>query len=1250
MIQRNNKRYLDTGRIIRKSLIKAQIAAGETQNLFNKPYANAELINRFESVQNVRDDYQNEIFHVYKIDDVGNKIFLSKEAGENLNLNPNLKSFRLSNTTQKIPNTRYRTPREIYKFLDNDGKKNILVRDNRDVIKTISKNSLYDVNFINCSLEFVISDQIQIRQTFISNREINDIKVKLDIPNNLLLPSQIADIVMYFLDNEDRTGYFNKIPQQINNISGNFLIHVVNSPNNNSMAQTLLNDGGEYYLYKNVNYSEMQTRTISKKINVPNGCNCVIETLKDILNSPENSLRKHGNKKIFKEELKKMEYEYLNNGNIPSFDILCEFFEKTKTNYCIYNYTNTADKRENKTFKPREKTFNFAIYNQHIYYIINDDGFENAQNCLIANDKYLILDERRFIRGFHKLLKEQKNKLPTYEIIKVVEKNKGFDAVIEIYKNDSTIYVKDDDKFTNSNLFKICQSLNIEYSEYITESTIISSILRSREIKETKSFFLHDCVSIDNVYSEDLDEVEDNYITVDFNKYYSNILLSIDKIPIVNNLTNKPEIYKSGEDIHDDYIYSIEIIDENYNLHFKNDDIYIGKVLNTPYYKNIFKKMLLDGKIKIIDKIKCEWVPNYYKSIIDELFKIVIDSENQNDMASTVKNICNKTIGNFQRGRPTEFKKIKYHMVEKNEAVNFHHGENDNKHPYKTKDAHYSLFFDVEETKNTHFNVLENHRPLRSYIMNLSWLNIAKFIQDNNIHEDDIVQINTDSITFLNKKIDPRTLKEHDFITMEEFGDIAGLKKLKDLKYKKEDEIYYNGKYDKLINEIKKAQIIDDANFRLHGLKIQEYKKYDSSLFIKPNKISFMNDIKKPDGGKLYVNLGYAGCGKSYKIEKLINKFTEDGQTYVLLAPLNKVLRMYANEINKNSFQKIIFNKLIPIEDNIIIDEFYLINSYQMRHIINWLYTHNKNIYLFGDIYQLPPITRIYTNNKGEEEEIETEEIDDKYKLNMEFLKSISTEFNYYLDTDANYRNNFNFDVYKEFIKNEYTEEEQRNLINYFINDRCNAETAKLICYRNSTKNRINYECLLTNKQEFNKNKISGSNIPLIAKKNYKLNENIIINSKDEYNLTVKDKKYIISYEDINNNIIEFDMDHKKIISVFDVGYCLNLYNIQGQTMTNYKFILDDIFFLNKKATAKYNTVGAFYVLLSRIKEELTDNKITIQQIQEIKNNKDNKSIIINDKKNDKKNDILRATNTGKINNEIKKNCRNNANINIKFI
>jgi hypothetical protein len=1216
---------------IRKSVIKKQLQTGETVNLFNEPTSKKEAKNLFGNTYNK--DLITHIYQLFEKDNNGNTIFNVKNEAQYINLNKNPKSFRKPNLTQNIKGDRNnKTYKPIYNHLNLNGNTNILIRDNEDNIKNISKNALYDVNNIHLELIFEVSDQGVEKRYIIPNSKINEIKQILQIPlNNKLLPNQIFKIIDIFLrGDEDNNidGYFSNFPN-ISNLSTSCFITVKDTENNNSMRLKLKRDGDQYYLYSNIrNYTDMKNifENISTGINIPHGRNCVIETLKYIYNN----LLPNGNKRIFKKELENIEQKYIKNNKIPTYKILVDFLETTKTNFKIFNWTDKNDSNSN-IFDIKKKIFNFIVYNSHLYLIENDNKFEKIKNSLDTNDKYLILNETKFNNKFNNLLKEKTQP----KIIKINKEFGTMNADITSYEDNKIIYVKNDKNNTEINLLYLCQMFNIVYNPYITESNFIEKILTDNKIKQTKSFYLYNHSSKDIIYSENIPDPE-NFITFDYNKYYSNILLSLDKIPIVNNLIHKTEKY-NGETIDDNYFYSIEILDNNYNLWFKNDELFFGKVLNTEYYKPLLSKMIKENKLKIVDKIKCEWIGNYYKPIIEKLFEIVEFTENKNNILSTIKNIINKTIGKFQLNKP-DINEIynNIHIEENNGVINYHHNDNENYYNYNNDDKQYKIFYVLEEKKNNYFNVLENHRPLRTLILNLSWLNMLKFVVDNNIDDIDIFQINTDSLTIRNLKDNPN-YENNDFSN----SYLDNNNKKKKIKYNKNDEIYYNGKYNKLIEEIEKKQ--ETNKYNLYGVKIQEFKKYNETLSIIPNNISFIEDIQKHNN-KFVVNLGYAGSGKSYKIDILIKQFKEKKQSYILLAPLVKVLKLYDININKNTVQHYFKNNKIPIEENIIIDEFYLINSYDMRYIINWLYTHKKNIYLYGDIFQLPPIfnkcNKQLNNNDEELNDDEEEENEpEKNTLNIDFLKSISTEFYYYLDTDENKRNNFNFDVYDKFIKNEYTEQEQKKIINHFINNRCDTTKKYInICYRNYTKNEINNEYLLRNNQQFNKNNISGDNIPLISKKNYKVNDDIIICAKDEFILSVNDNKFLLSFVNFNNNLITFEMEQNKIFKLFNVAYCLNLYNIQGQTLTNFNYILDDVYFLNNDN--KYNIKGAFYTLISRIKEPLTNNKITSEDINniliesDIKINNNNNNIFIKKNieykfgKNEEKNQTKKRNNT----------------------
>ena len=1156
---------------------------GRVVNLFGNDEYVKDLKNVFGD--NYKNTILNKIYFLFTKNINGEIHFNVKEQAQNMNISKNPRSYRKQNLKRKLTKKdqlidptisnldiyNSKTLKEIVNFKDAVNNNNMLVIGNEDIIKKISPNVIYDVSFIKINVEINISDGTFWRHIIISKFTLNEWKQQiLNYPvNKGLKPAEIKEIITGRLIGDNYfTGLNGKIPGYLTTFPGhfhgqldyNFQVHL----DNGGMTQTLKRDGANYYLYNDIHkYTDMNNFFSSIYINIPENKNCVIETLKYIYDNFIIIRKK--NLKLFYKELKILETLYINNNIIPTYKKLIEFLEITQTNYKIFNFINNTDTSSN-IFKPKEKIFNFIVYNQHLYLIDNETEFNNIKNSLDANDKLVILTDNLFDIKFNNIVND--NKKP--KILKMNKNNISLSGDILVFEDNKKVYIKDDENKTQTNLLYLCQVFNIKYEPlFMTESNFINFVLKSDKISDTKSFYLYNHTSTEILYSEDVKDYE-NTLTFDFNKYYSNILLSLDKIPIINILCNNALKYDKGDEIDNNYIYSIKILDNRYNLWFPNDDIYFGSILNTAYFKPIVDKMLKNNELVIIDKISCEWIKNYYQPIIKKLFNVIEKTDNNNNISKTIKNIINRTIGKFNNCKPDIMENINNIHIEKDdEIVNYNYTCNENFYNYQINDNKFKLFFDIEYKKNNSFNVLENHKPLRTLIINLSRLNIIKFILDNNIDEKDIIQINTDSITVRNFKKKPN-------------------KNNKKQKFYLEDEIYYNGKYENLRMKI----INEQDKYLLYNVKIQDYKKYSNTDNIKPNNISFVNDTIKHNN-KFIINLGFAGVGKSFKINEIIQEIVVKKEKYILLAPLHKVLKLYNYDINKQTIQYYTRNNKIPEEQNVIIDEFYLINFKDFRYIINWLYSHNKTIYLYGDIYQLPPVD-IISNS------------DIKPLLNIEFLESISTIFTAYDDKDKNHRNNFLFDVYREFIKNEYTQSEQINIINYFINDRCDeTKPFKIICYKNETKDRINNEYLTINNQIFYKDDktneiiIKGLNIPLICKKNIKINENITICAKDEYFLNVKNNKYILSLENIKN-FVEFELEPEKIYKLFDVAYCLNLYNIQGQTLPNYKFILDDVYFLNN--TNKFNITGGFYTLLSRITEKITDKKITINDINIIKN------------------------------------------------
>lgn len=1192
--------------IPKKRPLRKNQKTGRTKNFYGIEKPIIELKNIF------GDNYENLMLkHHYKqfreLED-GTFEFIADKQIKDLDIQKNMRSFKITNFTENVKghnNIKRIKQKVIFKEL---GGKNILnIRDGASQIfneLTSNNKSLWDVERISFIVSVLISGVLEEREVKMHINEINYFKNKLNIPlNSKLTPRQIVEIMYIKIwGGEDNNGQviggwvdgFSlddddfEIKELPNGTIGDIKIR------NTAKIQKLTKDGDKYFLLNNIrHYKDLSNYFNAVEIPINEGQNCVIETLKHI----QKTYTLKGIKKIFKAELEKMETKFIKNNEIPTYKNLIEFCENVKINYDFRNFTDLKDKSSN-NFN-NEKTIYSVIYDHHIYLIEDYKQFNKIFESIGTNEKYSILESLNFDKELNKLL--DNNILPkiiTIDNYTTTKKNLSTTEILT-YKYNDIVFLKDDENKTISNLLYLCQAFNIKYTPFITEFNFITEVLRQNNIKVPKSFFPYSQSSCEVLYSQEIkEEDEQNFIIIDKNFAYGSIMAENELIPIINILIHNYSKCEEGEEIQNDYLYSIEVLKDN--LFFKTSDNYFGHILNNEYIKKIFEEARKQNFIKVVQKIKFTWVKNQYQDIFKKLMKIIHTTENNNNIRKTIKNIINFCTGKFNKCSNEINEKI-INPILKETKERTHINENETFYNFNDK---YDIYFQTEKKNNNY--TMENQKPLRTFILNNNWLKMFKFTIDNNIEHLDIYQNNTDSITIRNKKNKPLTQEEQEEADklLEEFNNsyLHKPKKIKIKKNNKEDEIYYseNGKYGYLIEQIQKERQEDKYN--LFGYKIEPFKKNKNNCMTKYNNILFDKEFYKPTN-KFVVNLAFAGIGKSYKINQFIKELEKDNKKYLLVANQNSILKLYDNNVNKKTIQKIISNKIIPDEDIIIIDEIGLFGHDIITLILEWLYKHNKDIYFYGDIYQLPPM------DFNKPKEILINGItNEQPKLNIEFLKSISTEFNYYLDTDINRRNNFSIDVYKQLINNKYTNEQIKILIKILVNDKADETKPNFlnICYTNEKRDNINNEYLSKNNQKFYKNDktkeiiIEGLNIPLISNEEIIINSNEIISPKEFIKLNVINNKYILTYENENNKIITFEMEPNKIYNSFNVAYCVNLYSIQGQTLTNYKYCLDDkeIYFMNKDN--KYNISGALYVLLSRIKETLSEKKITIEDINNI--------------------------------------------------
>lgn len=340
------------------------------------------------------------------------------------------------------------------------------------------------------------------------------------------------------------------------------------------------------------------------------------------------------------------------------------------------------------------------------------------------------------------------------------------------------------------------------------------------------------------------------------------------------------------------------------------------------------------------------------------------------------------------------------------------------------------------------------------------------------------------------------------------------------------------------------------------------------------------------------MNLGYAGCGKTYKI---INEEIKKYQDYIVLSPTHSALSEYYKEkINCSTIQKFSNIGRVPKEKVIIIDEIGMVGK-KGWNIIKMATLLNKKVICYGDFKQLPPYgssQQIYHNDKSIT-------IPGKPFYNKRIRSLLFREQTF---STKNHRNNFSNEYYDSVIENKV------NIRDEVIKYNTKLDNAQyIVAYRNKTVDK--YNDIIRKRLGFEKITDIGSKVICLTNKYVNIEEIgipkssifTIIGSKKMRSLVKKRQKKKIKHmilEDEQKNkyyIPEEDFYKKgskiqpKNIPIWKNSYALTLHRLQGSTINSYHFAKEDLYIFNicqqdhpelNKFKAKFA-----YTLISRLKK-----------------------------------------------------------------
>jgi hypothetical protein len=550
------------------------------------------------------------------------------------------------------------------------------------------------------------------------------------------------------------------------------------------------------------------------------------------------------------------------------------FCENYNINFLAYDIEKNVIGKNTVKKKSHRASLNCIAHNNHLYLLKNKYlktlKYKEVELVNNATDKLL-----EFLNnGMEPVKVKTKN---TYR------ENDEPENIILSFQVKKKLYVENPD-------YKVCHKIlkifGIEESIYptITIKTVMYLIekLYNRNVSGSiDSFFPEqDKFVKGGFHYGDLRDNYKNVKTIDKNKCYPYCLSSL---PFLIQFD-----YRQSEIIkHNKLLSPFDITKHHlYIVKPKKSSILIP---NTNIYSGDHLLFCMDQGLEIfcLEEITTNSIYNFFNEMIKDIF----------DKCSSIDEKILKDALNIYIGKFTQKKEI----IETSTSRICNEEESYTLDGYKTriKDSEYFIVENEEIKYNLH-----TRKPISIQIKDKSRRILYSQMLKLGIKEKDVVHIDTDSISFYDKKNKVKTLYNHD--------NYLGWKIIEPKLPATNNKDVYN---------------IDDLSFKLN--------------------------VYNPDQKTYYYNC-YAGVGKTYYIiNKLIPKIKND---YIVLTPSHSALKEYKKGNYKcDVIQKYEYKNATPEQNNIIIDELFLC-SHKAHDIIHKCILSNKNVFVFGDDKQLLPV------------------------------------------------------------------------------------------------------------------------------------------------------------------------------------------------------------------------------------------------------------------------------------------------------
>lgn len=528
----------------------------------------------------------------------------------------------------------------------------------------------------------------------------------------------------------------------------------------------------------------------------------------------------------------------------------------------------------------------FMAYNNHLYPINGRRPMKHKKDKSKLKKVFIENEYTINKRGIMKIKTDDDSKEIDYGKLKLIEFVDDDILPADIILGAEAFiksFIVGDKKYINNVEYPTCLEVLELFGleDYITDGITINNLFgiisRNYVFSNINSFFPNCNKFIKGGFNQQSNKkVKKSEISsIDKNKQYSFATTELPYLIVTdyrtNTITNKPN----------------KIVDHNlYIVKPKRSTILIP---DTNLYAGYHIKFAIQehGKenFEIMQEMTAIRAPNYYKSMITDIYSKIKDKQ-------LAKRICNIGIGKMEMGS-SECKKKVITGIFTNDENDCHNGFN-----ISLGNEYHMKYETVEDVSNIY-----NQKPISVQIKDWARMTIYKKMVSLGLTDNDIIQIRTDSITYIGKL--PNDLDAHN----------------------------------------------------LNGWKESKYVKLNNDTNIYNNHLSFDMINSTPFGGA--IRMGLAGNGKSTDIiNNIVPAILEtcNKTDYIILTPSHASLKEFREAgLNCQVIQKYSLPNKVPKEQHIIIDEFGMCDK-KAHNLLYKCALLGKEYDVYGDFNQLLPV------------------------------------------------------------------------------------------------------------------------------------------------------------------------------------------------------------------------------------------------------------------------------------------------------